>query len=274
MPEATFETRLVASGVPGLDGVLAGGFAENRIHLVEGPPGSGKTTLGLQFLIAGAARSERGLYFTLSESKNELLVAAEAHGWSLDGIDILELVPPELSLDPKQQQTVLYSADLELGETLQAVIDQVDALKPQRIVFDSLSEIRLLAQSSLRYRRQVLGLKHYFAQNACTVLLLDDQGADGGDQNLHTVSHSVLCLEHLAMQYGAERRRLRVLKIRAPASGAASTISRSARRVWLSTRAWLPPSTTGRSTIQRQRPLALRNLTLSLAAASTGARAR
>ena len=214
MPESTSEAVLVPSGVPGLDTVLAGGYAQNRIHLVEGAPGSGKTTLAMQFLIAGAAQGERGLYFTLSESKSELLAGAKAHGWSLDGIDILELVPPELSLDPQQQQTVIYSADLELGETVQAVIDQVRALKPQRIVFDGLSEIRLLAQSSLRYRRQVLGLKHYFAQHACTVLLLDDYGTDGRDQHLHTVSHSVLCLEQLAMQYGAERRRLRVLKIR------------------------------------------------------------
>jgi circadian clock protein KaiC len=200
--------------VPGLDHVLAGGFAEHRVHLIEGAPGSGKTTLGLQFLIDGAMRGERGLYITLSESKSELLAVARTHGWSLDGIHIFELVPPELSLDPKQKQTVVYSADLELGETVQTVLQEVEAVKPQRIVFDSLSEIRLLAQSSLRYRRQVLALKHYFAQHACTVLLLDDLTSEGDDLNLHSISHGVLRMEQLAVQYGSERRRLRVFKMR------------------------------------------------------------
>jgi circadian clock protein KaiC len=204
----------IPSGVPGLDHVLAGGFAEHRVHLIEGAPGSGKTTLGLQFLIDGAMRGERGLYKTLSESKSELLAVARTHGWSLDGIHIFELVPPELSLDPKQKQTVVYSADLELGETVQTVLQEVEAVKPQRIVFDSLSEIRLLAQSSLRYRRQVLALKHYFAQHACTVLLLDDLTSEGDDLNLHSISHGVLRMEQLAVQYGSERRRLRVFKMR------------------------------------------------------------
>ena len=208
------EPGVVPSGVPGLDAVLAGGFARHRVHLVEGAPGSGKTTIGLQFLMDGAARGERGLYITLSESKNELLAVAKTHGWSLESIEIFELVPPELSLDSDQTQTVVYPADLELGETVQTVLEQVDTVRPQRIVFDSLSEIRLLAQSSLRYRRQVLALKHYFAQHACTVLLLDDLTSEGDDLNLHSISHGVIRLEQIAVQYGSERRRLRVFKMR------------------------------------------------------------
>jgi circadian clock protein KaiC len=211
------EPGTVPSGVPGLDKVLGGGFAQYRLHLVEGAPGSGKTTVGLQFLMDGAARGERGLYITLSESKSELLAVAKAHGWSLDNIDIFELVPPELSLDPGQRQTVVYSADLELGETVQTVLQHVEAVTPRRIVFDSLSEIRLLAQSSLRYRRQVLALKHYFAKHASTVLLLDDLTSEGDDLNLHSISHGVLRMEQLAVQYGSERRRLRVFKMRGTA---------------------------------------------------------
>lgn len=208
------EPGTVPSGVPGLDQVLAGGFAQNRVHLVEGAPGSGKTTLGIQFLMDGVKRGERGLYITLSESTNELMAVAKTHGWSLDGIDIFEMVPPELSMDPSQRQTVVYSADLELGETVQTVLKEVEAVKPRRIVFDSLSEIRLLAQSSLRYRRQVLALKHYFAQHACTVLLLDDLTSEGDDLNLHSISHGVIRMEQIAVQYGSERRRLRVFKMR------------------------------------------------------------
>lgn len=204
----------IPSGVQGLDAILSGGFAQHRVHLVEGAPGSGKTTLGLQFLMHGVSRGERALYITLSESKSELLSVAESHGWSLDGLEIFELIPPELSLDPGQRQTVVYSADLELGETVQTVLSEVERVKPHRIVFDSLSEIRLLAQSSLRYRRQVLALKHYFAQHACTVLLLDDLTSEGDDLNLHSISHGVLRMEQIAVQYGSERRRLRVYKMR------------------------------------------------------------
>lgn len=208
------EPEVVPSGVKGLDAIIAGGFARHRVHLVEGAPGSGKTTLGLQFLMDGVSRGERALYITLSESKIELLSVADSHGWSLEGIDIFELIPPELSLDPRQRQTIVYSADLELGETVQAVLREVERVKPQRIVFDSLSEIRLLAQSSLRYRRQVLALKHYFAQHSCTVLLLDDLTSEGDDLNLHSISHGVLRMEQIAVQYGSERRRLRVFKMR------------------------------------------------------------
>ncbi len=207
----------IPSGVPGLDMVLRGGFPANRIHLIEGRPGSGKTTIGLQFLLEGLKKGERGLYITLSETKRELQAVASAHGWSLDGLAIFELVPPELSLDPKLQQTLLYASDLELGETVQMVLAEVERVAPARIVFDSLSEIRVLSQGSLRYRRQVLALKHFFLSRNCTVLGLDDLTSEQDDTNLHSISHSVIRLEQLAKNYGVERRRMRIVKMRGTA---------------------------------------------------------
>ncbi|MFN3943937.1 MAG: ATPase domain-containing protein [Allosphingosinicella sp.] len=204
----------VSSGSAALDDILAGGFAANHIHLVEGAPGAGKTTLGLQFLREGAGKGESCLYITLSESRNELLHVAGTHGWNLDGIDIFELVPPELSLDPEREQSIVYASDLELGETVQMVMAEVNRLAPARIVFDSLSEIRLLAQGSLRYRRQVLALKHFFAQRDCTALFLDDLTEQIDDLSLHSLAHGVVRLEQIAVPYGAERRRLRVYKMR------------------------------------------------------------
>ena len=204
----------ISSGVEGLDYVLRGGYAKFRSHLVEGRPGSGKTTLGLQFLIEGARNGEKCLYITLSESKRELLSVATRHGWDLEGVEILELVPPELSLDPSQLQTLVHSSDLELGETVQSALAEIDRMKPDRVVFDSLSEIRLLSQGSLRYRRQVLALKSFFLLNNVTVLLLDDLTAEQDDLNLHSISHAVIRVEQLAPVYGGERRRLRVIKMR------------------------------------------------------------
>ncbi|MES0207219.1 ATPase domain-containing protein [Mesorhizobium sp. LNHC209A00] len=204
----------VATGIQGLDYILRGGYAKFRSHLVEGRPGSGKTTLGLQFLINGIQNGEKCLYITLSESKRELQSVAYRHGLSLDGIEILELVPPELSLDPSQLQTLVHSSDLELGETVQTAIAEVDRLKPDRVVFDSLSEIRLLSQGSLRYRRQVLALKSFFLLHNVTVLLLDDLTAEHDDLNLHSISHGVIRMEQLSPVYGGERRRLRVIKMR------------------------------------------------------------
>jgi circadian clock protein KaiC len=204
----------IHSGVDGLDYVLRGGYAKFRSHLVEGRPGSGKTTLGLQFLIEGARKGESCLYITLSESKRELLSVAGRHGWNLEGIKILELVPPELSLDPAQLQTLVHSSELELGETVHAALAAIDRLKPDRVVFDSLSEIRLLSQGSLRYRRQVLALKSFFLLNNVTVLLLDDLTAEHDDLNLHSISHGVIRMEQLSPVYGGERRRLRVIKMR------------------------------------------------------------
>lgn len=213
--ESISESGPVSSGSPALDYILAGGFASKRIHLIEGEPGAGKTTLGLQFLLEGRKENERCLYITLSESKEELLHVARSHQWSLDGIDIFELVPPELSLDQDREQSIVYASDLELGETVQMVKDEVERVAPSRVVFDSLSEIRLLAQGALRFRRQVLALKHFFAQHGCTVLFLDDLTETVDDLSLHSLAHGVVRLEQLALTYGAERRRLRVHKMRA-----------------------------------------------------------
>jgi len=202
------------TGVSGLDDILCGGLARDRVFLLEGSPGTGKTTLALSFLRAGAAAGERVLYVTLSETEEELRDSAASHGWDLEGVQIFELSPPENLLDEQQQQSLLYSSDLELGETTQTILDAVERVRPQRIVIDSLSEIRLLAQSSLRYRRQVLALKHYFARHGATVLLLDDLTADVADKTVHSVAHGVIRLEELAPEYGAERRRVRVVKYR------------------------------------------------------------
>jgi circadian clock protein KaiC len=209
-----FEAEPVPSGSTALDYILGGGYASNRVHLLEGAPGAGKTTLALQFLLEGAANGESCLYITLSESRDELLHVASTHGWSLDALDIFELVPPELSLDPEREQSIVYASDLELGETVQMVKDEVERRAPARIVFDSLSEIRLLAQGALRFRRQVLALKHFFAQRNCTALFLDDLTENFEDLSLHSLAHGVIRLEQIALHYGAERRRLRVYKMR------------------------------------------------------------
>src|ERR671910_3635537 len=209
------QTEKAATGVEGLDDILAGGLRRGRVYLIEGSPGTGKTTIATQFLLAGAAAGERGLYITLSETEEELRESAASHGWKFeDGLAIYELVPPESLLDEDQQQSLLYSSDLELGETTKRIFEAIEQSKPQRIVVDSLSEIRLLAQSSLRYRRQVLALKHYFARNGATVVMLDDLTTEANDRTMHSVAHGVVRLEELAPEYGPERRRLRVIKYR------------------------------------------------------------
>jgi circadian clock protein KaiC len=203
------------TGIAGLDDVLEGGLARNRLHLLEGIPGTGKTTIALQFLLAGARLGEIGLYVSLAETEEELREGAASHGWRIDEhIKICELVPPESVLDPDQHQSLLYSSDLELGETVERIFDAIEKIRPQRIVIDSLSEIRLLAQSSLRYRRQILGLKHYFARNKSTVMTLDDLTTESTDRAVHSIAHSVIHLDQLAPNYGAERRRLRIAKCR------------------------------------------------------------
>lgn len=206
------------TGVAGLDDVMAGGLSAGHVFLLEGHPGTGKTTIALSFLLEGAAAGECGLYITLSETESELRDGAASHGWVIpDNIDIFELVPPESLLDADAQQSLLYSSDLELGETTKMIFEAIERVQPSRIVLDSLSEIRLLAQSSLRYRRQILALKHYFARRGATVLLLDDLTSDTLDKTVHSVVHGVVRLEELAPNYGAERRRLRVTKYRGQA---------------------------------------------------------
>jgi circadian clock protein KaiC len=202
------------TGIIGLDDVLGGGLERSRTYLLEGSPGAGKTTIAVQYLMEGARAGERCLYITLSETENELFATADSHGWDLGGITIYELIPPENLLDDEQQQSLLYSSDLELGETTKRIFEAFERVKPHRVVLDSLSEIRLLAQSSLRYRRQILALKHYFAKSGVTVLMLDDLTADTSDKTVHSVAHGVVRLDELSPDYGAERRRLRVLKYR------------------------------------------------------------
>ncbi len=204
-----------ATGVEGLDDILAGGLKRGRVYLIEGSPGTGKTTIATQFLLAGAAAGEKGLYITLSETEEELRESAASHGFAFEEPNaIYELVPPESLLDEEQQQSLLYSSDLELGETTRRIFDAVERHQPERVVLDSLSEIRLLAQSSLRYRRQVLALKHYFARSGATVVMLDDLTTESHDKTVHSIAHGVIRLEELAPDYGAERRRMRVIKYR------------------------------------------------------------
>lgn len=203
------------TGVEGLDDILAGGLARGHFYLIEGQPGAGKTTVALQFLLEGTRRGEQCLYITLSETERELRDGARSHGWELgESIAIFELAPAESLLDASQQQSLLYSSDLELGETTQQIFDIFERLKPTRVVLDSLSEIRLLAQSSLRYRRQILALKHYFSRHEATVVMLDDLSAEIADKTVHSIAHGVLRLEELAPAYGSERRRVRILKYR------------------------------------------------------------
>src|SRR6202158_1009465 len=208
-------TSKAKTGIWGLDDILSGGFSREHVFLVEGAPGTGKTTIALQFLIEGAQAGEKGLYITLSETERELREGAASHGWALDdAIEVFELLPPESLLDSEQQQSLLYSSDLELGETTKQIFEAVERARPARVVLDSLSEIRLLAQGSLRYRRQILAIKHYFAKFGTTVMLLDDLTADVADKTVDSVAHGVPRLGELAPAYGAERRRARIVKYR------------------------------------------------------------
>ena len=209
---ATNDSR-ASSGIPGLDDVLAGGLPQGHLYVVEGEPGTGKTTVGMQYLLAGAARGEQGLYVALSETTQELQQAAASHGWSFDGIDLYQM-SNEAGPDAAADYTVFHPAEVELGETLRGVFEHVERLRPRHIVFDSLSEMRLLARDSLRYRRQILQLKQQLADRNITVILLDDKTAGSNDLQLHSIAHGVVSLEQLAPTYGAERRRLRVLKLR------------------------------------------------------------
>jgi circadian clock protein KaiC len=202
------------TGVAGLDQILGGGLPLNRMYLIEGDPGAGKTTLAMQFLLAGVKKGETGVYATLSETEEELRDVAHSHGWSLDGITICDLQTAEESLKADSQYTLFHPSEIELSETTRTVLAAVEEIRPRRVVFDSLSEIRMLARDSLRYRRQVLALKHYFTGRQCTVLLLDYRAVPGAEFQLQSLTHGVLTLEHLAPEYGGQRRRLKVQKVR------------------------------------------------------------
>lgn len=201
------------TGIRGLDDVLGGGLPQHRIYLVMGDPGVGKTTLGLHFLREGVARGEKVLYIGLSETRDEIEDVADSHGWSLDGIEIFEYSAAS-RLDADDETTLFHPSEIELGEATRTMIREVERVQPQRVVIDSLAEVRLLAQSPLRYRRQILALKEYFTGKKATVLLLDDKDVASGDMQLLTLAHGVLLLEQLSPVYGSERRRIRVSKLR------------------------------------------------------------
>lgn len=213
-PHAEVRAKLVATGIEGLNDVLGGGLTPNRLYLLEGVPGSGKTTLALQFLLDGVRRGEPVLYVTLSETEEEVREVAASHGWSLEGITIRELVPSEDSLKPDDQYTMFHPSEIELSETTKTILADVERIKPVRAVFDSLSELRLLAGNSLRYRRQILALKQFFSGRSCTVLLLDDMTSANHDLQVQSIAHGAIRLEQLYPEYGSERRRLIVLKYR------------------------------------------------------------
>ncbi|RFP14528.1 MULTISPECIES: ATPase domain-containing protein [unclassified Duganella] len=204
----------LSTGVPGLNEVLAGGLTRDRLYLVEGEPGTGKTTLALQFLNEGVRQGEPVLYITLAETAIELLSVAQSHGWTMDGIHIEEILPNEDVLDPEQQYTIFHPSEIELGATIQRIVAAIERHQPRRVVLDSLSELQLLAESPLRYRRQVLALKQYLSSRSCTTIFLDDRTAFSSDLQVRSVAHAVLTLELADQAYGAERRRLRVVKYR------------------------------------------------------------
>lgn len=200
-------------GIAGLDEILDGGLSPNHMYLVDGDPGTGKTTIGLQFLMEGRQQGERTMYVTLSETEAELKASAESHGWSLDGIEIFELGASEAAVS-NEAYTLFHPSEVELQETVETVLEAIRSLTPRRVVIDSLSEMRLLAREPLRFRRQILALKQFFAGTQCTVLCLDDRSAPEGDMQLHSLAHGVLILDHLAVDYGSERRRLQIKKLR------------------------------------------------------------
>lgn len=204
------------TGIPGLDDVLSGGFEPNRLYLVEGSPGVGKTTLAMQFLLEGARRGERCLYVTLSETRDEMEAVAASHGWSLEGIDIVELSQVEEMFGSRSQNTLFQPSEVELTRLAELLVSEYDRVKPRRMVLDSLSELRLMAQSPLRYRRQILSFKHHFGTGQCTLLLLDDHSG-GNDTHVHSIVHGILMMQRVPLKFGINRRFLSVAKMRGSA---------------------------------------------------------
>jgi circadian clock protein KaiC len=204
---------MCSTGIEGLDAVLLGGLAANHVYLVDGDPGTGKTTVGLQFLLAGREAGQRGMYITLSETAEELRATARSHGWDLAGIDIVELAELQPTR-PDEAYTLFHPSEVELQHTVEVILDAITQRSPARIIVDSLSEMRLLARDPLRFRRQILSLKQFFAGRHCTALFLDDRSAPDGDLQLHSLAHGVIILDHLSIDYGSERRRLQVKKLR------------------------------------------------------------
>jgi circadian clock protein KaiC len=213
-PKSPPASNFLSTGIPGLDNILSGGLLKDRIYLIEGEPGTGKTTTGLQFLVEGAKRGESVVYITLAETAAELEGVAESHGWGLDGILIHEVLPSENLLTPEAEYTMFHPSEVEMGTTTQMILSVIEKYKPTRVVIDSLSELQLLADTPLRYRRQVLALKQFFASRSCTVMLLDDRTAAGIDLQVRSIAHGVITLDQSVKDYGAERRRVRVVKYR------------------------------------------------------------
>lgn len=212
-PNSLYDFRC-ATGVEGLDDILSGGFPGNRLYLIEGDPGVGKTTLAMQFLLEGARRGESGLYITLSETRDEIENVARSHGWDLSPIHLFELSAIEEMIRGETESTFFHPSEVELNKTTGALIAEVERVKPTRVVFDSLSEMRMLADTPLRYRRQILQLKQFFAGRKCTVLLLDDRSAEVHDLHVESIAHGVISLRRTSPEYGVSRRQLSVLKIR------------------------------------------------------------
>jgi len=209
--------RRIETGVRGLDDILSGGFPAGQMYLIEGDPGTGKTTFAMQFILAGVSRGGKTLYVTLSESRDELESSASSHGWNPKDLPIAEFVPSEAILNPEEQYTIFRPSEVELSDTIQKLTKLIDEVKPDRVVIDSLSELRLLAADAMRYRRQLLALKHFFAGRDCTVLLLDDRTAEGSDTQLQSIAHGVIRLEKRHRSYGVTRRQLEVVKLRGSA---------------------------------------------------------